>query len=183
MPEQTDADGNTDLPNDGHDSPAVDGEAVTDGSKNAASDQQTEIRATVPVDKVLFALKMNATNGANDRVIAVPQRDGARAKIRYSFSGSKRYENPESAPVHIRPESLVEDSWTRPPRRRDVDFLAIDVPKAERKRDEEDEQRIDEAHDSLMDYWRRDVRKMIQDRHECELKGCQITLVGVEGDE
>lgn len=183
MPEQTDADGSTDLPTDGCSSPIGGGEAVTDGGKSVTSDEQTAISATVPVDTVLFALTMNATNGADDRVIAVPQRDGARAKIRYSFSGSERYENPESAPVHIRPESLVEDSWTRPPRRGQIDCAAIDVPELPEDRDDEDEQRIDETHDVLMDDWRATVRGMIQDEHECEFKGCQITLVGVEGEQ
>lgn len=137
---------------------------------------------TVPVDNVVTALAYNATHGIDDRVIAVPQRNGATATIRRTFRGNERYSSPQSAPVHIKPESLVEDSWTRPPRRSQIDSVAIDVPELPKDRDEEDEQRIDEAHDVLMDDWRRDVRGMIQDEHEYESKGCQITLIGVTGD-
>jgi hypothetical protein len=143
----------------------------------------TEIRATVPVEKVVSALRMNATDGVGERVIAIPQRDGTTAQIRRAFRGSERYSNPRGAPIHISPESLVDDGWTRPPRRGQVDHTAIGVPSVARKRDDEDEQRIDEAHDVMMDVWRSDVSGMIQDEHEYAYKGCRITLVGVDKDE
>jgi hypothetical protein len=146
-------------------------------------DTGKSITAIVGVDDVVFALKMNATIGADDRIIAIPQRDEATAQIRNGFTGSERYPNPESAPVHIRPESLVNDPWTQPPRRGQIDCVAIDVPEERRDRDDEDEQRIDEAHDVLMDDWEKFVRDLIQGEHEFEGKNCQITLVGVEGDE
>jgi hypothetical protein len=152
-------------------------------SKANTDEGQTEINATVSVQKVVSALMINDTNGADDRVIAIPQRDGTTAKIRRAFRGSERYSNPESAPVHITPESLVDEGWTRPPRRDQVDYVAIDVPKVAHKRDEEDEQRIDEAHDVMIDVWRTDICGMIQDEHEYEAKGCSITLTGKVSDE
>jgi hypothetical protein len=144
---------------------------------------EKSITATVSTDSVVSALKLNATHGVDDRVIAVPQRDGAEAKIRRAFQGSERYSNPASAPIHIRPESLVDNPWTRPLGRGEVDCAAIGVPEERRNRDEEDEQRIDEAHDVLIDDWKKTVRSMIQNEHDFGFKNCQITLVGVEVDE
>lgn len=141
------------------------------------------IGATVDVDDVVFALKMNATNRSDDRVIAVPQRDGAQAKVRRAFRGSERYSNPSSAPVHIWPEALVEDAWNSPPRRVDVDTTYMPVPELAEDRDEDDEGLIDEAHDVLVDDWETDVRGMIKNTHEFQAKGCKIELTGVEEEE
>lgn len=145
-----------------------------------ATEELTEMNATVFVDDVIFALKMNGTNGADDRVIAIPQYDGAEANVRRAFRGSERYDNPESAPVRIRPESLVEDAWTRAPRRHQVDCVAIGVPKLSEERTDEQEQEIDEAHDELVDVWETDVRRMIGRDHRFESKGNKITLTGEE---
>lgn len=138
------------------------------------------ITATVSVEGVVSALKLNDTNGVDDRVIAVPQRDGAEASIRPAFTGTERYSNPESAPVHIPPESLVEDAWTRPPRRSHVDLGHMDVPELVEERSEADEERIDEALDVLMDNWKTDVRRMIERDHEFKAKDTEITLRGEE---
>lgn len=147
-------------------------------------DETTVVQATIPVEKVVFALKMNATNGADDRTIAVPQRSNADAYIRRKFRGSERYSNPASAPIHIRPEALVDDGWERPPTRGEIDVTLLDVPTERRNRDEDDEAAIDEAHDVLVDNWERDVERMIAQEHEFgPVKDCTITLVGVEGDE
>jgi hypothetical protein len=147
------------------------------------NDGQTEINATVSVQKVLHALDMNATDGVDDLVIAIPQRDGVTADTRPAFTGSERYSNPSNAPVHITPESLVDDGWTRPPRRHQVDYKAIGVPEAVADRDAEDEQRIDEAYEVIWNDWRDDIHGMILDDHEFEAKDCNITLTGEVSDE
>jgi hypothetical protein len=151
--------------------------------RNNGTTADEQIEATVSVDDVVFALKMNATHGADDRVIAVPQRDGATASIRRAFRGSERYSNPESAPIHIRPEDLVEDGFTAPPTRHQVDTTHIDVPEYEHERTDEDEQRIDEAHEVLLDTWETDVRGMISTEHEFTAKGVEVCLTGEKGDE
>lgn len=149
-------------------------------NETTTTDDSKQITATVAVDDVVFALQMNATHGADDRVIAVPQRDGAVASVRRAFSGSERYSDPQNAPVHIRPEALVEDGFERPPRRDQVDTAHMNVPELVEDRDEADEAAIDDAHDELTDVWEIDVRGMIGGDHEFEQKGCQITLIGIE---
>jgi hypothetical protein len=152
--------------------------------QNTDSMTDEQIEATVAVDDVVFALKMNATDGADDRVIAVPQRDGAEASVRRAFRGSERYSNPSTAPVHIRPENLVEDAWMNPPERHEVDTTAIDVPALAEDRTEADEEQVDTAHLELIDHWEKDVRGMVSGSHEFELiEGVEITLVGVETDD
>ena len=148
------------------------------------SDDVEQITVTVDVDDVIFALEMNATDGADDCVIAVPQRDGAEASIRRAFRGSERYSNPSQAPIHIRPEALVEDPFTRPPTRGQIDCWAIGVPELQRDRDEDDEAALDEAHEVLIDEWEDNIARMIAGEHSFDdVKGNDITLVGVESDD
>jgi len=152
--------------------------------RNNGTTADEQIEASVSVDDVVFALEMNATHGADDRVIAVPQRDGATASIRRAFRGSERYSNPSAAPVHIRPEDLVEDAWTAPPTRgQTASNMHIDVPDERRDRTDEDEQRIDEAHEVILDDWEASVRGMIASEHEFTAKGVEVCLTGEESDE
>jgi len=60
-----------------------------------------EYSATISADSVVRALELNATNGADDRVIEVPRKQDGEASVRRAFRGSERYANPDSAPVHI----------------------------------------------------------------------------------
>jgi hypothetical protein len=149
------------------------------------ADEKAQIEATVDVADVLFALKMNATHGADDRVIAVPQRDGSEAKIRNAFRGSERYSNPESAPVHIKPEGLVEDGFKQPPERHQVREFVRDEFDAPANVDEWDDDLMaeyDNAHEQQMEVWETDVRGMIEAEHEFEGKGNKITLIGVSDE-
>jgi len=154
----------------------------TDGSAEAE-----QITATVPVSAVVKALKLNDTNGADDRVIAVPQRDGTEANIRRAFQGTERYSNPSTAPVHIRPESLVERGFKRPPRKHQVrDFIRDEHNAPEHVEQWGDElmQKYDETHDAQLEYWEKDVRRMIAGEHELGvLKGVEITLIGQSDDD
>jgi len=148
------------------------------------SDDVAQITVTVDVDAVVFALKMNDTGGADDRVIAVPQNDGGEASIRRAFRGSERYSNPEQAPIHIRPEALVEDPFTRPPTRGQIDCSAIGIPELPRDRDEDDEAALDEAHEVLVDEWEVNIAGMIAGEHSFDgVKGNNLTLIGERGDE
>jgi len=141
--------------------------------------------ATVSIDSVIKALRLNATYG-DERTIAVPRKTGGSASIRRDFRGSERYENPDSAPVHINPESLVEDEWERPPTRAQVDLHALDVPQESYERDEADESRIDEALEVLRETWETDVRGMVRGESTVELRDhngtvtTHVTVVGVE---
>ena len=143
-----------------------------------SDDAQNEIIVSISVDKVLKAIQLNATHGVDDRVIAVPQRDGSTASIRRAFRGSERYSNPESAPVHIYPQALVEDAWRQPPTRADVDTDMMDVPDDKGKWSDEDEAAVDEAYEVIVDVWEKDTRGMIEGEHSFTGKGNDITLVG-----
>lgn len=147
------------------------------------SDDVEQITVTVDVDDVIFALEMNDTGGADDRVIAVPQSDGGEASIRRAFRGSERYSNPSQAPVHIKPEALVEDPWTRPPNRSEADLGHLDVPDKHHERTEEEQQKVDEAEAELISVWENDAAKQIEGEHSFSGKGNDITLVGVSEDE
>lgn len=158
-------------------------QTMTGNTQNeATTDELDEIEVTVDVDSVVKALELNATHGVDDRVIAVPQEDGAKAKIRRAFRGTERYSNPETAPVHVRPDYLVEDAFSQPPERR-MTADAIDVPDIIENRDEADEELIDEQHEMAIKQWKCDVRRMIEGKHEFEAKGNKITLVGVENEQ
>jgi hypothetical protein len=146
----------------------------------ADDDAQTEITATISVDKVVQAIQLNHTNGADDRVIAVPQRDGVQASVRRAFRGSERYSNPSQAPVHIKPELMVPKTFRRPPTRADVDKEMLDVPSERSEWDAEDEAVFDDAYEAVIDVWETDVRNMIEGEHSFSGKGVDITLVGVK---
>jgi hypothetical protein len=139
------------------------------------------IEATVDVDDVIFALKMNNTNGADDRVIKV-SRSGGEATIRRAFRGSERYANPANAPIHIRPESLVEDPWTRMPTRGEVDIGVLDVPAERHKRDDADEAKIDEAFEEILSVWEWDARRQATGEHEIDTEP-PVKLTGVREDD
>ena len=145
----------------------------------ASDEAQNEITATVSVESVLKAIELNATDGVDDRVIAVPQRDGAEASIRRAFRGSERYSNPEQAPVHISPESLVEPEFRRPPIRADVDKRMMDIPNEKSEWTDEDEEAFEDAFEVHIDVWEKDVRGMIEGEHSFSGKGNDITLVAV----
>jgi len=144
---------------------------------------QTKITVTVDVDSVLKAIQLNHTDGVDDRVIAVPQKDGAEASIRRAFRGSERYSNPSQAPVHIKPEALVESEFRRPPIRGDVDKEMMDIPNEKSEWTDKDEQAFEEAFETHIDVWENDVRGMIEDEHSFSGKGNDITLVGKRSDE
>lgn len=147
-----------------------------------SDEAQNEITVTVDVDKVLKSIQLNATHGVDDRVIAVPQRDGASASIRRAFRGSERYSNPAQAPVHIRPQDLVEREWRQPPTRADVDTVHMDIPDDKSKWTDEDKAAVDEAYEVVVDMWETDARGMIKGEHSFTGKGNDITLVGVDND-
>jgi len=156
----------------------------TEADGDTTSDELTDVTATIAVEKVVKALKLNDTPDVDDRVIAVSQSEDATATIRTAFRGTERYSNPSAAPVHIRPEELVEDEFSHVPRRSQVDHVALDVPKRRAEWTEEDKEAVEEAHEVLLNVWETDVSGMIEGAHEVVDKGCQITLVGVEeGDD
>jgi len=144
-----------------------------------------EYSATISADSVVRALELNATNGADDRVIEVPRKQDGEASVRRAFRGSERYANPDSAPVHIRPEDLVDDGFERPPTRGSVEIDLLDVPREPYERTEEDEAAIEEAHQELIEVWESDARSMARAEHNIELydhngEVCAIvTIVGV----
>lgn len=141
------------------------------------TDEKERKTVTADADDLVFALEMNATHSADDRVLAVPQRDGASAKVRRKFTGTERYSNPSTAPAHIRPEWFIEDGFERPPKRSQVDTDWLDVPERIDERDEDDRQRIDDAHAELMDTWKTDVRGMLTGDHEFEAKDTAFKLM------
>lgn len=155
------------------------------------ADNATEqYSATISIESVVKALELNATHGVDDRVIAVPRKTGGTAKVRRAFKGTERYANPQTAPVHIRPESLVDEGWERPPERHTVDLAAIDVPADESDRTDEDEDRIDEVYQNqVVEVWRTDVRGMVRGESTVELTDGMgqtaevVTIAGVEADE
>ena len=149
----------------------------------ASDEAQNEITATVSVESVLKAIELNATDGVDDRVIAVPQRDGAEASIRRAFRGSERYSNPAQAPVHISPESLVEPEFRRPPIRADVDKRMMDIPNEKSEWTDEDEEAFEDAFEVLIDVWEKDVRGMIEGEHSFTGKGNDITLAAVVAED
>jgi len=145
---------------------------------NATTDEaQKEITATVSVESVLKAIELNHTDGVDGRVIAVPQRDGSEASIRRAFRGSERYSNPSQAPVHIKPEALVEREFRRPPIRADVDKEMMDIPNEKSEWTDADEQAFEEAFEVHIEVWEKDVRGMIEGEHSFSGKGNDITLV------
>jgi len=149
------------------------------------TDQTTDdgvksVEVTVPVEKVVKALHLNATNGVDDRTIAAPQRDGATAQIRRRFRGSERYDNPQTAPIHVNPRHLVDEGFERPPRRGQTANAVPEIPPVE-QRTEDDEALLDEQHEIAVDVWETDVRGMIEGSHDLgQLKNVELTLVGVE---
>jgi len=151
------------------------------------TDEPKQVTATVSVESVIKALEYNATVGVDDRVIRVPQKDGVDATIRRAFQGSERYANPSSAPVHLRPETLVEDAWSQPPRRsRANDHVRtehdLDGPVA--TWEQKYQRKADEAHEEQVNSWRQDVTRMIAGEHDMGVhKNSDITLVGERTDE
>jgi hypothetical protein len=152
------------------------------------TDEPKQVTATVSVESVIKALEYNDTIGADDRVIRVPQRDGAEASVRRAFQGSERYANPSTAPVHLRPETLVEDAWSQPPRR----SRANDHVRTEHNLGpdtdmwpEEYQRKADEVHEEQVDMWRQGVAGMIAGErlYMGMYKGVEITLVGERTDE
>lgn len=149
-------------------------------AKQNASESVESVTVTVPVEQVVRALKMNNTNGADDRVIAAPQRDGAEATVRPSFQGSERYSNPSAAPIHVRPQALVEDGFEKPPTRAEVVSALPDMPGYDRRSDEEQE-RLDEEHEHAVEFWEQDVTSMAAgETHVGEFKGVDLTIKGVD---
>jgi len=151
-------------------------------------DERTEqITVAVSVDSVISAIKKNDTAGVDDCVIAIPQTDGGSASIRRAFRGSERYSNPSAAPVHIRPEYLVEREFRAPPERWMVDTNMMDIPDSRADWSSEDEQKYQEAHERMVEVWETDVRAMVEGEHELndigidiDTKGQDIKLVGVD---
>ena len=145
-----------------------------------------QITVTVPVSNVVKALGLNDTNGVDDRVIAVPQRDGASASIRRAFQGTERYSNPSAAPVHIRPESLVEEGFKRPPQYHFArDWVRDEYNLSEHADKWEDKwhDKVEEVHDTQLEVWESNIRSMIKGKHELGVhKGVNITLVGTSDD-
>ncbi len=145
------------------------------------------VTATISVDTVLKALEYNDTVGVDDRVVRVPQKDGAEASVRRAFQGSERYANPDSAPVHVRPEKLVEPAFAQPPRRsRANDYVRteydLDGPVSTWA--QKYQRKADAAHEEQVDVWRKDVRGMIEGEHHLGVhKNSDITLVGERTDE
>jgi|APHM01.1.fsa_nt_gi hypothetical protein len=146
----------------------------------ADDDSIESVTVTFSVEKAMFALKMNDTNGADDRTIAAPQRDGAPAVIRRKFTGTERYSNPETAPVHLSPERLVDKGFEQPPRQSQTADAIPEIPPIE-QRTEEDEKLLEEEHDVAVEHWETDVARMLAGEHEIgRVKNVDLTLVGVE---
>ena len=155
---------------------------MSETTQSAADKAQNEITVAVSIEKVLKAIQLNHTDGVDDRVIAVPQKDGAEASIRRAFRGSERYSNPSQAPVHIKPEAMVEREFRRPPIRGDVDKEMMDIPNEKSEWTDEDEQAFEQAFETHIEVWETDVRGMIEGEHSFTGKGNDITLVGVRDD-
>jgi DNA-binding CsgD family transcriptional regulator len=141
--------------------------------------------ATIPIRRVIDALLLNSLNGI-EQTILVPREVGGSASIQRGFSGSEQYVNPDSAPVHIKPERLVEDGWERPPTRADVDLKALDVPEDAAARDWTDGALVDEAFERLRKNWTTNVRRMVRGDTTVKLRDhndvvtARVTVVGVE---
>lgn len=147
--------------------------------QNPTDESAEQINATISVDSVVKSIKLNNTDGVDDRVIAVP-RHGGTAKVRRAFQGSERYSNPSSAPIHIGPGELVEDEWRSMPTRADVDTLNMDIPDERADWTDEDEEAYEEAYDAIIDVWETDVRGMVEGRHEIDAE--ESIVLTAEGD-
>jgi len=153
------------------------------------TDELKQVTATVSVESVIKALEYNNTIVVDDRVIQVPQTDGAEASIRRAFQGSERYANPSSAPVHVRPERLVKPAFTEPPRRsraNDHVRTEYDLDGAVATWEQKYQRKASKAHEEQVNMWRQDVASMIAGEHDMgryKHKGVEITLVAERTDE
>jgi hypothetical protein len=149
------------------------GHATTDDS----SDNQPTM--TVNADSIIRCLKMNDTIGVDDRIIRVfqPYNGNVGTDVRREFRGSERYSNPEAAPAHVPPRNFLPEversAFATPPRRHECTGW-IDVPELSEDRDEEDEERLDEAYEEALNVWENDVQRMLVD---------ELTLIDRDGNE
>jgi hypothetical protein len=158
----------------------------TEEDSDDEDEELKQIEATVDADDLVFAIKQNNIDGANDRLIRIDQIDGSEGEVVYQEESSHRFQK-GSAPFFFGPRFFLPGKpgespfgLSNPPRRRDVE--TIEVPNRPEDRTKEDEEWIDEKHENLMEDWENDFRRHVRGTHTHTERGCKLTIIVEDED-